>query len=231
MTHTGQFLAIPARGRDHRCQPREQSTSGLLIELLRNRADSIKVVLLFNEPLPGRPKRVIIAGVSGVGKTHLARRVSEALCTPYTELDALYHGEGWVPREEFLNDVHALAAADSWVTEWQYRAARPVLASRADVVIWLDLPFLTVALPRVVLRTIRRRTQREVLWNGNAEPSLLTFLTDPEHIVRWAWATRNKYRVEVPELEFEYPHLTLVHLRSQRQVDEWIAGSLEDAAR
>ena len=46
-----------------------------------------------------------------------------------------------MPRPQFLDDVHAFIAADSWTTEWQYSTARPVLASRADLLVWLDLPF------------------------------------------------------------------------------------------
>ncbi len=183
-------------------------------------------MLRFDDPLPRRPERVLIAGVAGTGKTSLAARVAEALGIPHTEIDALYHGPDWVPRPEFLEDVHFLANAESWVTEWQYATARPILAARADVVVWLDLPFLTVTLPRVVRRTIRRRARREVLWNGNVEPPLRTFFTDREHIVRWAWSTRSKYRVKVPALEPEYPHLTVVRLRSQRQVDSWLRDQL-----
>ena len=183
-------------------------------------------MLRFDDPLPRRPERVLIAGVSGTGKTSLARRVAEALGIPHTEIDGLYHGPGWVPRPDFLEDVRSLAAGESWVTEWQYATARPMLAARADVVVWLDLPFLTVTLPRVVRRTIRRRMRREVLWNGNQEGPLHTFFTDREHIVRWAWSTRNTYRVRVPGLELEYPHLTVVRLQSQRQVDSWLRSQL-----
>lgn len=179
-------------------------------------------MLRFDDPLPHRPERVVIAGVSGVGKTSLARRVSARLGIPHTEIDALYHGAGWVPRPEFLADVQLLVAGECWVTEWQYTTARSILAARADVVVWLDLPFLTVTLPRVVRRTLRRRARREVLWNGNVEPPLRTFFTDREHIVRWAWSTRDKYRMRVPELERRYPHLSVVRLRSRRQVDAWL---------
>lgn len=183
-------------------------------------------MLRFDDPLPRRPRRVLIAGVSGVGKTSFAALIAEALGIPHTEIDSLYHGAGWVPRPEFLGDVRSLAAGESWVTEWQYATARPILAAHADLVVWLDLPFLTVTLPRLVRRTIRRRATREVLWNGNIEAPLHTFFTDREHIVRWAWSTRNTYRVQVPRLEPDYPHLTVVHLQTRRQADSWLRDQL-----
>lgn len=189
-------------------------------------AGTIGTVLRFDDPLPARPRRVVVAGVSGVGKTSLARRIAKVIDAPHTEIDALYHGAGWVPREEFLDDVRALVDEESWTTEWQYSTARPLLAARADVLVWLDLPFATVTLPRVVRRTLRRRLRREILWNGNIEPPLHTIFTDREHIVRWAFSTRNTYRERVPALERTHPHLRVVRLRSSSEVESWLSGSL-----
>lgn len=179
-----------------------------------------------HDPLPARPRRVIVAGVSGVGKTTLAGRISDILDIPHTEIDGLFHGENWTPRESFLSDVRALVAGEAWVTEWQYSLARPLLAERADLLIWLDLPFLPVALPRVIRRTVRRRRRRQELWNGNVEPPLVTFFTNPEHIVRWAWSTRHTYRERVPRADAEHENLVVVRLRSQREVDTWLSSRL-----
>ena len=106
-----------------------------------------------------------------------------------------------------------------------------MLAERADLLVWLDLPFMRVTLPRVIRRTIRRRVHREKLWNGNVEAPFRTFFTDREHIVRWAISTRRKYDVQVPLMEMEYPHLVVVRLRSQNDVERWLAGALSAAIR
>ena len=188
-------------------------------------------MLTHDGALPHRPRRVVVAGVSGSGKTTLAARIAGVTGGPHTEIDGLFHGPNWVPRPEFLADVHALIAADAWTTEWQYGPVRPALAERADLLVWLDPPFLTVTLPRVVRRTLRRRLHREKLWNGNVEPSLFTVFTDREHIVRWAISTRRKYCERVPRLEGEHPHLVVVRLRSQREVEQWLGGALRDAVR
>ncbi|MEE6280952.1 AAA family ATPase [Georgenia sunbinii] len=185
-------------------------------------------MLRHDDPLPHRPRRVVVAGVSGAGKTSLARRLAPVLDAPHTEIDALFHGRGWAPREQFLDDVRTLVARDAWTTEWQYRPARPILTARADLLVWLDLPFATVTLPRLVRRTIRRRLRREVLWNGNVEPPLWTLLTDPEHVVRWAIATRHKDRERIPQLTTRFPRLTIVRLRTPRDVERWVAGPLAD---
>lgn len=195
------------------------------------RRNTIEPVLRFDDPLFRRPERVLVAGVSGVGKTTLAAQIADTIDAPHTEIDGLFHGEDWIPRDEFLDDVRALVAQPRWTTEWQYSLARPLLTSRADLFVWLDLPFATVTLPRVVRRTVRRRLSREELWNGNVEPPLGTFFTNREHIVRWSFATRRKYVDRVPAVEEANPDLAVVRLRTQREVDAWLAGPLADIAR
>ena len=175
------------------------------------------------DPLPTRPRRILVAGVSGVGKTTFAARLSGILRIPHTEIDALFHGPGWTPRASFRDDVAALVAEEAWITEWQYADARPLLAARADLLVWLDLPFARVTLPQVVRRTVRRRWRREELWNGNVEGPLATFFTDPEHIVRWAWSTRHTYRERVPQVEADHENLVVVRLRSRREVETWLS--------
>jgi adenylate kinase family enzyme len=187
-------------------------------------------MLAYDDPLPSRPRRVIVAGVSGSGKTTLAARIAAIVDAPHTEIDGLYHGEEWMPRPQFLDDVRALVSQDAWTTEWQYSDARPILAERADLLVWLDVPFLRLTLPRVTARTLRRRLTRQELCNGNIEPPLHTFFTDREHIVRWAISTRNKYRDRMPRLQAQHPDLVIVRLRSPHEVERWLTGPLAHAA-
>ena len=178
-------------------------------------------VLTAEDPLPSRPLRVAVAGVSGVGKTTLAGTIATALGSRHVEIDGLFHGPDWVPRPEFVADVEQFTAEPTWVTEWQYADARRLIAERADLLVWLDLPF-RITLARVVRRTLRRRLRRETLWNGNQEPPLHTFFTDREHIVRWAISTRHKYDDRVRTLEQDFPRLIVVRLRSRAEVDQWV---------
>jgi hypothetical protein len=119
-----------------------------------------------NQPLPHRPRRVLVAGVSGAGKTTLAGRIAEITGGPHLEIDAIFHGPDWTPRPEFVHDVRCFVSGDDWTTEWQY------------------------------------------------------------DIVRWAIRTRRKYTELMPRFINEYPHVTVVRLRSQREADEWLRHSL-----
>lgn len=166
-------------------------------------------------------RRILVAGVSGAGKTTLARRIAERTGIPHTEIDALRHGPGWAPRETFEDDVELFTRADRWITEWQYRELRPLLADRADTLVWLDLP-IALTMARVIRRTLRRRLRRELLWNGNLEGPLWTFFTDHDHIIRWAWRTRNSWRGHVAEAAADHPDLHVIRLSSRDEVARWL---------
>jgi adenylate kinase family enzyme len=164
-----------------------------------------------------------VNGTSGSGKSTLARRLGVLLDLPYTELDSLFHGPGWTANPAFDGAVAALAAGQEWVVEFQYDQARPVLAGRTDLMVWLDLPRHLV-MRRVVRRTVRRRIRREELWNGNREAPLRTVWTDPEHIIRWAWDTHTHSGPRVDALLAERPEVVVVRLRTPREVERWLAG-------
>ena len=168
------------------------------------------------------PRRILVAGSSGAGKSTLARALSSLLSLPYTELDSLYHGPDWTPRESFREDVERIVRTDAWVSEWQYTPVRPLLLERAQVVIALDYS-RPVVMARVVRRTLSRRLGRVELWNGNHEPSLGTFFSDRDHIVRWAWRMYGHNRVRLRELDVAAADgTTVLHFRSPRQTARWL---------
>lgn len=85
------------------------------------------------------PRRVLVAGASGVGKTSVAPRIEQRLGLPHTEIDALFHGPNWTMLPGFVESVEAFSAEERWVTEWQYATQLgDLLTSRADTLVLLD---------------------------------------------------------------------------------------------
>ena len=188
-------------------------------------------MLSADDPLPFRPRRVVIAGTTGVGKSTLARRLAALWDLEYTELDSLFHGPGWTPRPGFLDDVRAVAAGERWVSEWNYFGAGggQILGERADLAVWLDLP-RRVARLRLLRRTVRRRLRRERLWNGNVEPPLWTVLRDRDHILRWEMRTHGTWKKRMPVVAAEYD-LTVVRITHPRDLERWLEGPAAAVAR
>ncbi|WP_164233845.1 AAA family ATPase [Microbacterium hydrocarbonoxydans] len=190
-------------------------------------------MLSADDPLPLMPSRVLIAGVTGSGKTTLARRLGAAWGLRHVEIDGLFHGPDWTPRPEFLDDVRAFAATDRWVTEWQYtsKGTDEIMTPRAELAIWLDYPF-PLARRRLVRRTVSRRLLRTRLWNGNVEPALWTRAawTGENDILRWQRETRHKWEERMPLIAAQHPHLIIVRLRHPREAERWLRAQEEGAS-
>ncbi|MGQ7787682.1 AAA family ATPase [Nesterenkonia sp. PF2B19] len=178
-------------------------------------------MLTSQDPITWTPRRIAVAGTSGAGKTTLADRLAEMLDCPRVELDSLYHGEGWVPRESFTDDVDSFTAGQRWVIEYGYGEVSPLISARADTLLWLDWP-TWFTFQRLVRRTVRRRLTGEELWNGNREGPLSGFFTDQSHIIRWGIRTRKRLRPVIPALEEQFPHLQVVRFRRPREAEEWL---------
>ncbi len=169
-------------------------------------------------------RRVLVAGSSGAGKTTLAVQLAARIGVPHVELDALWHGPGWVPRAEFESDVEAMLATGRWVTEYQYRPVKARLLEQAQVVVWLDHPFLLVA-ARLFRRSLVRAVTRRAYWNGNQE-SFATWVraSHPLRIVlsREFWAKRRRTEAEFAEAEAR--GVVIIRLRGARVADRWLAA-------
>jgi adenylate kinase family enzyme len=165
-------------------------------------------------------QRVLVSGISGSGKSTLARQVADVLGLPYTELDALHHGPGWVKRPAFEADTEALAAADRLVTEDQYQTfIGDLLWQRADTLLWLDLP-RPVVMRRVIVRTVARVVLRRRIFNGNRER--IRDLFDEGHPIRWAWHHHRTRSERTAELVERFPQLQVVRFREPAEVEAWL---------
>jgi adenylate kinase family enzyme len=169
-------------------------------------------------------RRIIVVGTPGAGKSTLAKELARRLGVPFLELDALFWGPNWtsVGRELFRERVRQALLPTCWVAGGNYSAARDLIWPAADTLVWLDYP-LWVSLTRLVRRTWRRVTKREVLWAGNRETWRNAFLSS-DSVIYFAIRTHRRRRREFEQLlgQPEQQHLRVLRFRSPGETAEWL---------
>jgi adenylate kinase family enzyme len=177
-------------------------------------------------------RRIAIVGGSGAGKTTLGRKLAELVDGVFVEVDAIQHKANWKKAsvEEIGTGIReALQGKSNWVIDGICeREVGDFIVSRADVIVWLDLP-LAIKLIRLLRRSWRRMRTREVLWNGNIETWRSVFV-GRDSVVAHPLRTHFRHRRRMLE---RADHAKIVRLKSTGEVDAWVAALLRqrDAGR
>ncbi len=169
--------------------------------------------------LPSHARRIWIVGPCGSGKSTVARAIGDALALPVYHLDELYHLPGWHSREprDFTLTVNRITLRESWIVDGNYALVRRAFLSRADFIIWIDLPLRTT-LPRIICRSVQRAALRTPCCNGNFESFRQTFASR-HSMIHWALTGGRRHARELADEVTSHPH---VRLPSPRAVRLWL---------
>lgn len=165
--------------------------------------------------------RVTIIGNCGSGKSTLARKISEKFNIPHIHLDRFWFEanghtlpknniEGREKVRAFIREkVEEFIKQDSWVSDGWYSRVQPIIADRADYVVFLDIP-----LWRRLVNHIRR------IFFSERHPELsrwedLKFLYE---IVRRTFT----HGAQMKKFVKENP-LKVTHIRSHSEADSFMA--------
>ncbi len=171
-------------------------------------------------------QRILVAGITGAGKTTLARALAGRLAIAFHEMDALaFDGPGWQENEHLLADVERISAAPSWIFDsFGYPAVRDLLWSRADTIVWLDYS-RAVVMRRVLRRSAARTLLRKRVFGGNVEQ--LTGWFSAEHPAWWAWAQYAARQAEIAArgADPRFAPLDVIRLRTPRSARRWLEAA------
>ncbi|SRR5579871_2332815 len=159
-------------------------------------------------------RRVVILGTSGAGKSTLARALGEAEGLPRIDLDDLTTGTyPPIVGEGFIDRVREVIGGSDWIIDGDYqKRLGDLVLSHAEVAIWLDLPL------RVSLARMWRRTFNDVRSGArHLHPSLARWVA---HEIR----SHIRRRFTMQKRLSVHPALSVVHLRTQGEVDAWLAS-------
>lgn len=141
-----------------------------------------------------RPRRIIVVGSCGAGKSTLALKLGELLNRPSRDIDDLYWEPGWqgVSDEELRRRLSEFIAGEAWTLAGNYSRTQDLTWPRADLIVWLDLN-LPLVFGRVVRRCLRRASRREMICNGNYESLRMTFCSK-ESLLIWQLKSYGRQR-------------------------------------
>ena len=111
-----------------------------------------------------------------------------------------------------------MTARERWVLDGNFDAQREILWGRAELAVWLDLPWITTVW-RVLRRNLRWWLKRTSIWGG-----LRMTLPKAWSGIRHAAIGHGLKRRTYPDLLTDFPNLQVVHIRSSEELKQWIDG-------
>lgn len=169
-----------------------------------------------------RPRRILVYGVTGAGKTVAARRIAARSALPLVLVDELTWQPGWVPVAEVTQRelFTTVAAEDRWVLDSAYGAWLDVVLPRAELVVALDYP-RWFSLQRLMRRTVIRSIDKKPVCNGNTES--LRGILGEDSIIRWHFRsfTRKRRRMRQWAAADDGPAVLL--FSRPKDLERWIS--------
>ena len=171
-------------------------------------------------------KHVVVIGVTSSGKSTLAEMLAQRFDMCYIELDALHWEPNWqaAPLDVFRARVERATEAEKWIVAGNYHVVRDLVWPRAEAIIWLDYPFLTV-LWQLTRRTSKRWWTQELLWGTNREPLWTHFkLWSKESLYYWLFQTywRRKREYALLLSQAEHRHMKVFRFHHPRETEKWL---------
>lgn len=173
--------------------------------------------------MAGDAKRILVYGVTGSGKTTLARRLSEITGIPWHSVDDLAWLPNWqaVPHEEQVRRVTEICAGEEWILDTAYANWIGIPMARVQMIVALDYSRL-FTLFRLILRTMKRVVDKKPVCNGNYETWRGVLSRDS--IIGWHFKSFGRKRRRLRQWLRELDRVKVIILRRHRDTERWLRG-------
>jgi adenylate kinase family enzyme len=167
--------------------------------------------------------RILVYGVTGSGKTTIARQIAARTGLPWHEVDNLTWEPGWevVPVEEQRRRIAAICAGERWILDTAYGAWLEVPLARVELIVALDYPRWR-SLARLIRRTLLRNLDHKPICNGNTESLRQTFSRNS--IILWHFQSFARKRARIRAWAADESGPDLVRLTSPAATRRWLAS-------
>jgi len=170
--------------------------------------------------MPDPPKRILVVGPTGSGKTTVAARLAGVYDLAHVELDTLHWGPDWTICPDFDEQAKLAVQCDAWVIDGGYTRVTQVAWPRADLVVRLDYTFPAVFM-QLLLHTFRRCWNKENLFGGNRESWRTQFLSK-ESLFVWLFKTYAKRKRLLGDLARRHPRVSMLRHGNRKQTNSWL---------
>ena len=171
-----------------------------------------------------------ILGITGAGKTTLAKRIAAKTGRVAIDLDELSWEPNWyeVPHDEFARRLtvaiaDATAKGQQWVVSGNYSRIRPVVWPHVNTIVMLDYSPIRVFW-QLLLRSFRRAGTGKLCCNGNRETFSKLFFSK-DSILLWFFKSAGRRRKQFAELRHDnggYPNIELIYFHHPRETERWL---------
>jgi adenylate kinase family enzyme len=167
--------------------------------------------------------RVLIYGVTGSGKTTLARKVAERTGLPWHSVDDLTWEPGWlhVPPDEQRRRIAAICAGEQWILDAGYSWWIDVVLPRVELIVALDYSRWR-SLGRLTRRSMLRAIDHRQVCNGNTES--FRQMLSRDSILVWHFRSFARKRARMRAWAADPAAPEVIRMTSPAATRRWLAS-------
>lgn len=160
------------------------------------------------------PKRIMIFGLPGSGKSFFAIRLGKLLDIPVEHLDRYFYVDNWVERDynQFLYIQEDLIKNERWIIDGNAIKSLEMRFKEADIVLYFRFNRL-FCLWRIFRRLLDHRI------SDRADGCLENVRW---RLVRYLWEFNKRVKQSIQELQAKYPHVPFYELRNQQDIKNFV---------
>lgn len=168
-----------------------------------------------------RFRRIMVYGVTGSGKTTLARKIGEKTGLPWHSVDDLTWEPGWiaVPADEQRRRIQAICDRPEWVLDTAYGQWRDIPLASVELIVALDYP-RWLSFFRLLRRSIQRAIDKRPICNGNIESFKLMLSHDS--ILFWHFKSFKSKRTRIAAWAAQSDGPKVLRFRRPKDADLWL---------
>lgn len=158
------------------------------------------------------PKRIMIMGRPGSGKSTFSIKLQSMLNVPLYHLDKHFFEANWVQRDyqAFLNQQQLFVKEPCWIIDGNSSKSLELRYSRADICLYFNFPRYLC-----YYRTIKRLFHKHPAIDDRAPGCRETIRWS---LLQYMWGFENRVEPMLHALRASYPDVKLIELRSDCDV-------------